>query len=1341
MTYDEYTVKVRARMQKLVRAENFIKKYRFLIIAAADIIFIAFIFTMYFAGSYLRDLSARDVVYGEEGITRAAAFLSDIKYKYTDNDTELTGLPYGAGSYEITAETKNPFGVIRQQKAALTIYKKSAFIALSDFSVEYGAEPDFKGIVRSFDLAEGDTIVDAVIEYDRFERRSDAVITSVVIKDKYSRDVTSSYELKFGSAVATVDPRKITVDTGSAEKKYDGGYLSCGEYEITEGSLAYDDELKASFHAELALPGTVSNKADIFIYNNGKDVTEKYTITERIGSLTVKPLEIKIKTASKEKEYDGEPLYCPEIEITSSELLPGHTLEYRDFPSLLWPDSVENTTDFFVVDGQGDTVDDIYEITVEKGTLTVKGRKITLRSKSVTFEYDGETHMIPADIELVSGQLYENDTVTSDSTTRCIFAGEYENKFKPVFSTINQIKAYDITYDYGQIVITKIPLVINVNVYAPKGMTDRKNKTFTADVKGSALRNTRIRTTLYIPVDVPYDEFEQYVDQRLYISHPDYSLNSKKSYDITYKITYDKDELDALRAAAGLDVDTSGQDTPGTGDTPDTSAVTGGIPELDVPPEEEYGPSGIGSGGVGGGIGNSPSPYSTLPDSTPDTPGEAVGTVGSFYEGAVYLRLRSFGNYTGTGWAEPAVYNGYYNTHPLNMTYETLLNNAYSPVNEIEVVYNPDDGLAPVPYYTVSDVLSSRYTATDVAVPADKSASFFHYDHIPSIRTDILLSLNDAGVVSDEYTDFVYGNYLALPDDTKAALTGIINEAGLDASSATVIQDVASYVRGAAEYNGAFERIPEGEDRVIYFLTKSKEGICGHFASAATLIYRALGIPARYTVGYYVVTEGKLKPAEFYAKDAHAWVEVFVDKIGWVPVEVTASSVSAGGATSVLQPPEPGSEIFYNKLIYAMASRSKVYDGEPLYSDEAELLPGSNLRQGDTVRAVTDSIKFAGTALLGSSSFEIYDENGNDVTLLYDIRQSGFAELTVLPLEVELTPLEIYVGQTVTVPSYDNALDEKTAALLRSRKISFDFTSDTALSVNKDETLTGMCAQHGYELTCPYNCGRNKTNFGFNDGGPELIFIQRVNVLPFENIRVKYGQAEKQADGIIRITGENGKIYNYLCIRSADAKKSFDGQYLYSSGHEITAGALEDGHSLEYESGSYQLYAGSADNIFSKLRITDSRGSDVTGEYIIDFYPGKLTVTTGDYRIADAGLEVEADKTLMLEDVEWTDDLKHPRVSYTLTGDKPIVRIEGGVLIGIEPGVSHINVSFDGEDLNGDGVNEYAPAVRAVTVSVKPGERHEHTGVYIALVAAVAAAGFAAVFVSLRVAKNKVEGL
>ena len=37
-----------------------------------------------------------------------------------------------------------------------------------------------------------------------------------------------------------------------------------------------------------------------------------------------------------------------------------------------------------------------------------------------------------------------------------------------------------------------------------------------------------------------------------------------------------------------------------------------------------------------------------------------------------------------------------------------------------------------------------------------------------------------------------------------------------------------------------------------YFLTKNRRGYCAHFASAATLAFRYIGIPARYVEGYAV---------------------------------------------------------------------------------------------------------------------------------------------------------------------------------------------------------------------------------------------------------------------------------------------------------------------------------------------------------------------------------------------------------------------------------------------------------------------------------------------------------
>ena len=66
-----------------------------------------------------------------------------------------------------------------------------------------------------------------------------------------------------------------------------------------------------------------------------------------------------------------------------------------------------------------------------------------------------------------------------------------------------------------------------------------------------------------------------------------------------------------------------------------------------------------------------------------------------------------------------------------------------------------------------------------------------------------------------------------------------------------------------------------------------------HFASAATLILQELGVPARYASGYIVKRESfKVQKDRSYAADVvdrngHAWVEIYLDGIGWIPYEVT----------------------------------------------------------------------------------------------------------------------------------------------------------------------------------------------------------------------------------------------------------------------------------------------------------------------------------------------------------------------------------------------------------------------------------------------------------------------
>lgn len=126
-----------------------------------------------------------------------------------------------------------------------------------------------------------------------------------------------------------------------------------------------------------------------------------------------------------------------------------------------------------------------------------------------------------------------------------------------------------------------------------------------------------------------------------------------------------------------------------------------------------------------------------------------------------------------------------------------------------------------------------------------------------------------------------------------------------NAAILTLANLVAFYLRRNV-YSQDLNPIYDGMDPVEYFLTKSREGYCVHFASAGTLLLRELGVPARYVTGY-VIHKKQWKDhkdgsytAEVLDSDAHAWVEVYLDEIGWVPVEMTPGGEGGSLGTQIL---------------------------------------------------------------------------------------------------------------------------------------------------------------------------------------------------------------------------------------------------------------------------------------------------------------------------------------------------------------------------------------------------------------------------------------------------------
>ena len=82
-----------------------------------------------------------------------------------------------------------------------------------------------------------------------------------------------------------------------------------------------------------------------------------------------------------------------------------------------------------------------------------------------------------------------------------------------------------------------------------------------------------------------------------------------------------------------------------------------------------------------------------------------------------------------------------------------------------------------------------------------------------------------------------------------------------------------------------------GQDAVDDFLFVTHRGFCEQFASAAVIMLRSTGIPARLVTGY---SKGDLtsEPGERIMRgtDAHAWIQVWYPGVGWVTSDPTAAA-------------------------------------------------------------------------------------------------------------------------------------------------------------------------------------------------------------------------------------------------------------------------------------------------------------------------------------------------------------------------------------------------------------------------------------------------------------------
>ena len=293
-------------------------------------------------------------------------------------------------------------------------------------------------------------------------------------------------------------------------------------------------------------------------------------------------------------------------------------------------------------------------------------------------------------------------------------------------------------------------------------------------------------------------------------------------------------------------------------------------------------------------------------------------------EKTIYLKSFTGMDYAGTRWKEPTDDADYKELDALGVHSQDLMaeclqlmNNDDISISSMKIGADKSSSIQVMPVYP-ADVY-------DVSYRSDAGYDITGQDYVRyfSAGEDTIRAVNSlSGAQAPDdfrekelkYRAYAYEKYLDVNTPAKDELAdmwgSVSNVTAEDRYNAACA--VRDYLAENYRYNPSPGRVPKDRDFIQYFLDESHEGYCTYFATAAVMMLRSAGIPARYVEGYTFDTDHYSEANEVCQvtrngitadeeaviipvkdSDAHAWVEYYVDGAGWMDFEVTPSGTGA----------------------------------------------------------------------------------------------------------------------------------------------------------------------------------------------------------------------------------------------------------------------------------------------------------------------------------------------------------------------------------------------------------------------------------------------------------------
>lgn len=269
-----------------------------------------------------------------------------------------------------------------------------------------------------------------------------------------------------------------------------------------------------------------------------------------------------------------------------------------------------------------------------------------------------------------------------------------------------------------------------------------------------------------------------------------------------------------------------------------------------------------------------------------------------------YWRVKRYDLYNQWGWSvSPSIENDT-NTENITKNFEANASRTqltYTVITKIktDIVLTAgklESSSVPLMIYSFTAKNSSQnnIAVAAKAIPDDQMSSIitprlYKPDESYTLTVEIIKpdteQLLGAG---DNYPSWITNQYLQLPSSLPLSVQRLSRS--LTRDKGTPYEKVRSILEYLSQYQyvAAGTVPPPGADAVENFLTVARSGNCTSFASAAVVLLRASGVPARLCTGYLPHNVDKSSGQYLVqARDYHAWAEVYFPNYGWVEFETT----------------------------------------------------------------------------------------------------------------------------------------------------------------------------------------------------------------------------------------------------------------------------------------------------------------------------------------------------------------------------------------------------------------------------------------------------------------------